>query len=227
MRRVAIALCVVAAVGCKKVEEVRLAPEAETPKPPVSKPAPSLATAELKIGGGDEAPPHLGFKIVKVYDGQMPTETQPGHADGGQWQFFDAITSDGAPFTFGWHAVAAKGDLPIAFGDGELATPARPRFVASLARAFGQSVPKAAGASRAAKPMKVRLVVLGQDVAAQPGGGYGGQGTAVATKLFFVGDDSADAEVFFNFNLAARTGEFSEKDADYDKDVVEIAAARL
>lgn len=219
MRMVLVATLVVGVVACEKREEPAPAakPYAGHPRTLHGNQAPNQAAPE---------PPHLAFRIVKVYEKQKPTSDGLGHAGGGTWQFFDAVTSDGAPFTFGWFAPPASGELPMSFGDFVLATADRARFVASLAKAFGQAVPATAGAARKGKPMRARLVVLGRNQKQLPGGGYGDGGTATATKLFF-SSGGAEAEVFFNFDAAAKTGEISEKDADYDKDLVGISASAL
>jgi len=239
MRKVLVAALAVGAVACAKHEEPQPPQPAykyqhsrELSRTPQRQPPPtgaavsgSAATAEVQLGGDREAP-HLAFRIVKVYDRQQPTPEGLGHADGGTWQFFDATTSDGAPFTFGMFAAPAKGELPMSFGEFVLATPDRARFVTALAKGFGQGVPAAATAARKGKPMQMRLVVLGRNQARLPGGGYGDGGTATATKLFFQAGGE-EAEVFFNFDVAKKSGEFSEKDADYDKALVGIAAAGL
>ncbi len=212
MRTFVVVAALAGAVGCAKTEEH-----------PVAEPAPAKATVQVPLGGNGDEPPHVAFRITKVYEAQKPIDVAPGHAAGGAWQFFDAVTSDGAPFTFGFLAPPAKGELPMSFGDGVLVTADGARFVSSLARGFAQPAPAAANTR---KPLKLRLVVLGRGLSRQPGGGYGEGGTATATKLFFA-SGATDAEVFFNFDVARRSGEFSEKDAEYDKDLVAIAAKTL
>jgi hypothetical protein len=225
MRRTAVAVALVGIVGCGKHEEPR--PKASPYAGHPSTLAGATPTSEVRLGGGaSDEPPHLGFRIVKVYEKQKATTDGLGHADGGSWEFFDAATSDGAPFTFGFFAAPAKGELPMSFGEGVLATSDRARFVASLAKGFGQPVPATARAARPGKPMALRLVVLGRNQARLPGGGYGDGGTATATKLFF-SSGATEAEVFFNFDVAKKSGEFSEKDADYDKDLIAMTAAAL
>lgn len=245
MRMVLVTTLVAGVVACEKHEEPRPAakpyaghprtlhgaqpaPSGATPAPSGATPsvAPSGGKAEVRLGNATGEPPHLAFRIVKVYDAQKPTGDGLGHAAGGTWQFFDAVTADGAPFTFGCFAPPAKGEVPMSFGDFVLATADRARFVASLAKGFGQEVPAAARAERKGKPIRARLVVLGRNQKQMPGGGYGDGGTATATKLFFE-SGGADAEVFFNFDVAGKSGEFSEKDADYDKELVGITAAGL
>ena len=237
MRMVLVTTLVVSVVACEKREEPAPAANPYTGHPrilhgnqPPAPGAPAVAasggTAEVPLGNRPGEPPHVPFRIVKVYEKQKPTSEGLGHAGGGSWQFFDAVTGDGAPFTFGWFAPPASGELPMSFGDFVLATADRARFVASLAKGFGQTVPSTAAAARKGKPMRARLVVLGRNQKQLPGGGYGDGGTATVTKLFFEAG-STEAEVFFNFDVTAKTGELSEKDADYDKDLVGISASTL
>jgi hypothetical protein len=72
----------------------------------------------------------------------------------------------------------------------------------------------------------MRLAVLGRNVGKNPGGGYGGKGDWVATKLF-PQKPKLEGEVFFNFSLGSKQGEFAEKDADYNKDVMAVFAQSL
>src|SRR6185312_1245854 len=54
-----------------------------------------------------------------------------------------------------------------------------------------------------------------------------GLGHADGGTWVFFDARGADAEVFFDFDVPKKSGEWSEKDADYDKDVVGISAAEL
>ncbi len=177
---------------------------------------------QVPLGGDGSEAPHVAFAITKVYEAQQPTPA--GHADGGTWQFFDAQTSDGAPFTFGFFAKPAQGDFPMSFGDASLSTPDRARLVASLAK--GLRVAKPTATKGKGTPLKMRLVVLGRGGAKRAGGGYGDGGKFVTTKLF-VESGGKQAEVFFNFDVAGKTGEFSEKDASYDKLLISIMGTAL
>ncbi len=236
-RKILAAALIVGVAACAKHEEPEAGKQPAKPykyshsrelsrQPQAQPPMPSGASAEVPLGKAGDEPRHVAFRIVKVYEAQKATGDGLGHADGGTWQFFDAVTSDGAPFTFGFVAKPASGEMPMGFGDFVLATAERGRFVASLAKGFGQAVPAAAGAARKGKPIHMRLVVLGRNQARSPGGGYSDGGSWTATKLFFEAS-GAEAEVFFNFDVVGKSGEFSEKDADYDKDVVGIAASQL
>lgn len=226
MRMVLVTTLVVGVVACEEHEEPKPSATAQAyaghPRTLHGNQPPSAAAAPAAT----VEPRHLAFSIVKVYGKQKPTATGRGHADGGTWEFFDATTSDGAPFTFGYFAPPPSGELPMSFGDCVLATADRARFVTSLAKAFGQALPEAATAAHKGKPLRMRMVVLGRNQKRQAGGSYADGGTATVTKLFFEAR-GADAEMFFDFDVAQKSGEFAEKDADYDKDVVGISAAEL
>jgi hypothetical protein len=199
------------------------------PKPIAAPPKPSGTSKpsgpfEAVLAG--ETPPHLAFRIAKTYPSQKVTSDGLGHAAGGTWVFFDAVTDDGAPFTFGVPAGPSAPGKDPAFGELVLATSDRARFVAALAKAFGQKVPGSATSARKGQPLKVAAAVLGRNLKVQPDGSYAEGGTATATKLFFeVGEQ--EAEVFFNFDTSASVGEFSEKDSDYDADLIAIASSHL
>jgi hypothetical protein len=122
---------------------------------------------------------------ARVYPSQQVTSDGLGHAAGGTWAFYDAATDDGAPFTFGVPAGPSAPGKDPEFGELVLATSNRARFVAALAKAFGQKVPISATSARKGQPMKVAVAVLGQNLKSQPDGSYGEGGTATATKLFF------------------------------------------
>src|SRR5262249_18459924 len=148
--------------------------------------------------------------------------------DGGEAIFFEAQTDAPAPahFSFGFFSRAPV-DAPFAFGDGILVAPNRgdaDRFLAQFGKAFHQPVPTHPRHSGGA--LNMRLAVLGRNVERSPGGGYGGKGDWVATKLF-PQKERLEGEVFFNFSIGSKRGEFAEKDSDYNKDVMAVFAQTL
>ncbi len=58
-------------------------------------------------------------------------------------------------------------------------------------------------------------------------GGFSGTGGGWTATKWFPEHDGLSGEIFFNFNLDKRQGEFSEKDADYADDLVAIFASAL
>jgi len=199
------------------------------PSAPLPKARPdSLGGSQIAVPlGTHEAPPELAFKIVKAYAAHKPSEQPPYHEPGGNWLFFDAQIEGAAParFSFGVEDVKPAGELPIAFASGQFSVADRAQgaaLTAALAGAFKQALP-APTAERPLAPLKMRLVVLGRGVTRLPSGGFQGIGNWTSTKLF-AQLGGHEGEVFFNFSPASGKGEFSEKDSDYNQDVVAVFA---
>jgi hypothetical protein len=205
----------------------------QTPPPPPPKvdavktpaaPSAKVLTAQVPIGGNGDAQPTLSFKIDKVYTNEKPAAQAPWHAPGGEWTYFDARTDGGAAFTVGVKAKKPAGDMPFAFGDVTVVPASREaggKLVEEFAKIFHAPAP-APGAQKPIQPAQLRVAVLGFDMACTPGGGCGGAGTWTATKWFLSG---GDVEVFFNYDLTGKRGDFSEKDSDYRKGLVAAFAA--
>lgn len=200
---------------------------APVPSPaPAPAPAPEGSRQQVRIGGADtDEQPRLAFRITTVYEQHKPDGVT--HSAGGEWTFFDAELADGTRFTFGWKAKSAANST-FAFGDAWITTPDRKHgeaFVSAFAKAFKVKAPPR-GPQKPLAPLQFGLAILGQRTERDPGGGFGGSGTWTATKLFPAANDK-DGEVFFNFSLAAKTGELAEKDSDYNEDVAAIWAIGL
>jgi hypothetical protein len=169
---------------------------------------------------------YLAMKITKVREKQKALDVAPWFADGGDWTFLECetekdpavrilvgTTMQGTP----------KGDIPISWGEAVLTVAdavAGARFVETLAKAFHQPLP----ASRGQKPalhVKMRTAVLGTSLVRDPRGGFkdGRTGNWVATK-WFLQDETAEAEIFFNFSTKEKRAEFSEKDEEYREDLI-------
>lgn len=73
----------------------------------------------------------------------------------------------------------------------------------------------------------MNTAVLGSSLKRESGGGFVGAGGGWTATKWFLTDVQTEAEVYFNFNLDKRQGEFSEKDADYADDLVSILASAL
>lgn len=216
MRRVVFCTALVALgiPACKKKDP---------PLPPLD----SVDTADASIaepgaGRGAQVP----FRIFAVHRDQKLLEVAPWHDAGGTWTFFDAKTTDGIAFGFGFDATKAAGSM--SFGKVILTVPGRDdgkRLVDLFAKRFRAPAP----AERSAQPLAFRpfsAVFLASDAKRTSGGFAGKGGGYYATKLFLQ-RPSVEAEVFFNFNLTAKEGQFSEKDSDYAKDLVEFLALEL
>ena len=84
-------------------------------------------------------------------------------------------------------------------------------------------------AEKSAQPLAPRpfkAVVLGADMKRSASGFEGTGGGYHATKLFLQ-RPGIEAELYFNFSLAEKSGGFSEKDPEYANDIVEFIASEL
>jgi hypothetical protein len=84
-------------------------------------------------------------------------------------------------------------------------------FIERFASAFHAQVPLVPAHTRSLRPMPFATAVLGQRMVRGKGGGFSaaGSGGWTASK-WFIEDNEAEAEVFFNFDLSAGVREFSE-----------------
>ena len=170
--------------------------------------------------------PQVTFTIEQVFVAQKPSTTAPWHEAGGTWTFFDAKTSDDTRFGFGFNVGKpmggmAEADVMLTVADRENGV----KLVSSLATRFKGRVP----AEKPAQPLAPRpfkAVVLGADMKRSASGFDGTGGGYHATKLFLQ-RPGIEAELYFNFSLAEKSGMFAEKDAEYADDVVEFIASEL
>jgi hypothetical protein len=101
------------------------------------------------------------------------------------------------------------------------------QFVELFAKSFSGTMPAESSNPQPPRPLFVNTAILAEDFRRDPGGGFTeGNGGWTATK-WFPTNDFAEAEVYFNFNIDQRMGEFSEKDAEYADDLLSILAAAL
>jgi hypothetical protein len=160
----------------------------------------------------------LRFNILKAYPNQKRIEQAPWHVDGGDWIFFDCRTAQprAAMFTVGVHPKSAKGGQ-IAWGEATIQVPNRDegvKLVEQMSNAFQQKSPPLRE-PQALQAWKFNTVVLGEGMKREPQGGFSPErGDWSATK-WFLERDGFSAEVFFNYSLKERKGEFSEKDPEY------------
>jgi len=182
--------------------------------------------AEPGVGPDSDAQPRVGFLIDTVYEHQRPTERAPWRTAGGDWTFFDAHTEAGARFSFGWKQGALKNSM--AFGEA-LWSVSDPNQGADLigrfARAFDGKVPPPMP-QQPLHPEPFSLAVLGDALGRGDAGGFSGVGNWHATKLFLQ-RPGIEAEVFFNFDLVDKRGEFAEKDSEYANDLLLFMAREL
>jgi hypothetical protein len=169
--------------------------------------------------------PNLPFSIGTVYAHQEPTQSPPWHVEGGDWTFLDATLpgSPAVPFTVGVE-MARPGASSMGFGKGIITVPDREAGARFLAR-FGAAFKTAPPPPRRATPLQATpfsIAVLGTSMKPIRGGSE----TWSATK-WFLQDEDLEAEVFFNYDLDGKVGEFSEKDEDYRTALLATLAIHL
>ena len=189
-------------------------------KSDVARIQPGARPVESEDGG------FLPLKIVKSYSRQKPLEQAPWHSDGGDWTFLDCQLAKDAKtvVVIGVRArTPPTGDSPFGWGEAIVAVNdanVGGRFVDAFAKAFPQTVPSSHG-NKPSGRLNANTAVLGSNLKRDPQGGFREQnGTWTATKWFF-GEESGEAEVFFNYNIAEKKAEFSEKDEEYREALVE------
>jgi hypothetical protein len=188
--------------------------------------------AEIRIGGDEDEARHLSFKITTVYEKQKTSSEPPFHAKGGDWTFFDcqAASDPKVAFTVGVMAKGGAGGAPVAWGKAVLVVKDREaggRFVKLFSKSFSGMVPKAVEKPYMPKPLFISTAILGQNLAREAKGGFSGEGGGWTATKWFPEQDGRSGEVFFNYNLTKRQGEFSEKDADYADDLLAVFASAL
>jgi hypothetical protein len=187
--------------------------------------------AGLSFGDDADEQHQLPFKIMRIYERQKSTVNAPYHVDGGEWTFFDclALSDPTVSFTVGVSA-RSDGGGPSAWGKANLIVKDREagaRFVELFSKVFSGKLPKPVKRAHAPVPLSINTAILGQNINRARGGGFSvAAGGWTATK-WFPERDGFEGEVFFNYNLAERQGEFGEKDADYADDLVAIFASAL
>ena len=187
-----------------------------------------LTRTEVGVGAGEsENWGYLGLKIVKLHEHQKALDKAPWHEPGGDWTFLECAAEKDAAVqvVVGSRARGStKGDIPISWGEAFLAVSnpsAGAGFVEAFSKAFHQPLPPRHGE----KPpgfLKMGTAMLGANLVRDPKGGYttGRKGTWTTTK-WFLQSETAEAEVFFNYSVAAGRAEFCEKDEEYREELVE------
>jgi len=181
--------------------------------------------AEPGVGRATDSSPRVEFSIDAVFKNQKLADTAPWHVAGGDWTFFDAHTSAGIRFGFGWTHPPLRDSM--AFGKAIWSVP-DPNMGADLVRVFAQvfdgKVPPPAQ-QQLLHPQPFSLVSLG-DALGRDDSGFSGAGTWHANKLFLQ-RPGIEAELFFNFDLAEKVGEFAQKDSEYTSDLLTFMAREL
>ena len=120
--------------------------------------------------------------------------------------------------------------MPSAWGKAVLIVKDREagaRFVELFSKAFSGKLPTPVNQAHVPKPLSINTAILGHNMDREREGGFSGAAGGWTATKWFPEHDGLSGEVFFNFNLDKRQGEFSEKDADYADDLVAIFASAL
>ncbi len=188
--------------------------------------------AEMRIGDGPDEAPHLSFKITTVHEHQKPSADAPYHIDGGEWTFFDCHASSDPKvvFTVGTASKSSDGNSPSAGDKAFLIVKDREagvRFVELFSKAFSGKLPASRNHAHVPKPLAINTAVLGYNVNRERDGGFSGTAGGWTATKWFPEHDGQSGQIFFNYDLVKRQGEFSEKDADYADDLVAMFASAL
>ena len=200
------------------------------PQAPMNDDSKEAPQAELRSGDDTDEAPHLSFRIRSVHEHQKLSADAPYHIEGGEWTFFDCQASSDPKvvFTVGTAPKSSEDGVPLAWGKAVLIVKDREagaRFVELFSKAFSGKLPANLNHAHVPKPLSINTAILGYNMDRGREGGFSGtEGGWTATK-WFPENDGQSGEVFFNFNLDKRQGEFSEKDAEYADDLAAIFAS--
>jgi hypothetical protein len=202
------------------------------PKPLVNDDSKDPPRAELRSGDDTDESPHLSFKITTVHEHQKSSADAPYHIEGGEWTFFDCQASNDPKvvFTVGSTSKSSDGDVPSAWGKAVLIVKDREagaRFVELFSKVFSGKPRTHVNPAHVPKPLFINTAILGYNLDRELAGGFSGTAGGWTATKWFPEFDGLSGEVFFNFSLDKRLGEFSEKDADYADDLAAIFASAL
>jgi hypothetical protein len=200
------------------------------PQAPTSGDTEQPSKAEYRIGGDPDQQPRLPFTISAVHVNRSPSKKAPFHAEGGDWTFFDchAISDAKAVFTVGVASGKTSEKLGISWGKAILAVKDRDagaRFVDLFSKAFSGKTPPTVQRPYEPTALSINTAVLGRDMRRGETGEYLGTGGGWTLIKWFPEHDDRSGEVYFNYNLDQRQGEFSEKDPEYADDLVALFAS--
>jgi hypothetical protein len=232
---VAVCLLVLPITGCQRGQNRSQVGEKEVP--PVTGDVKDAAgkdgmRVQPRLGDGDEESwGQLDFDITAVHKDRKLLEARPWHAKDGDWTILECRTQAPNPVDFlvGVRTKRKGVDVISAWGEATLLVSDRAageRIVEIFSRAFHHESPKA----RKPQPLqgwKFGTAILGEDLRRAPKGGFDGEGGGWNATKWFPEIDGFNAEVFFNYNLRSRKGEFSEKDPDYREDLLAAFATAL
>jgi hypothetical protein len=188
---------------------------------------------EVSIGGAPgREHPHLSFTITSVHEGQNPSPIAPYHVPGGEWTYLDCETTSEprAAFTVGLWSQKSTGPVPVAWGRAALIVKDREagvRFLDSFRTAFPGAMPAPAQQAVVPGPLFIKTAILGDSLDRDPRGGFSGRGGGWSATKWFPEQAGLAGEIYFNWNLGQRQGEWSEKDAACRDRLLEVFALAL
>jgi hypothetical protein len=189
---------------------------------------------EVRVGGTDaDEPGRLPFTITAVHEKQKLSTDAPLHVKGGEWTVFDcqARTNAKVDFTIGViEKRGAGGAPPVAWGRAVLIVKDREAgnsFVELFGKSFPGAMPKTIKRPHVPEPLFINTAILGENLHREAKGGFSGKGGGWTATKWFPEHDGRSGEVYLNYNLGERQGEFSEKDAGYADDLLAIFASAL
>lgn len=209
--------------GCGKTPMPQSPTNSERKQPP---------QAELRIGDDQDETRHLPFKITAVHEKRRPSVAAPFHTAGGEWTFFDCQASSDpkVSFTVGVLSKSSARNVPIAWGKAILIVRDREagaRFVELFSKVFTGKLPTPVKRAYEPGPLSIRTAILGHNMHREKQGGFSGEAGGWAATKWFPEHDGESGEVYFNYDLSNREGEFSEKDAEYADPLVALFASAL
>jgi len=199
-------------------------------------PAPRLDESQrVQVGIGepdDSKRGQMSFRITAIRENQKPSRDAPFHEDGGDWTFFDcqAVADSEVVFTVGVKSKRATGDAPFAFGRATLIVKDKTsgeRFLSLFGKFFSGAIPASSNRPYEPPPLEMSAAILGEDLRRHSEGGFSGAGGGWTATKWFPEFDGRYGEVYFNYNVGERTGEFGEKDAEYADDLLAVFAGAL
>jgi len=161
--------------------------------------------------------PHLEFEILDAR-ARQPLASEP---NGGEWTVLRCrlLSDEKAVFFLAERSGAVSGDVPMAWGEARLWVESAEDaggLVAAFTRAF-LGRPRTRTLTKPSPPLCFSTVVLSRDAGRSSEGGLvGGGGSWTATKWFY---EEAD-EIFVNWSVEEKRGEFGEKDEAYRNGLV-------
>ena len=202
------------------------------PQAPMNDDPKQLPQAELRIGGDQDERHRLPFQITTVYEKHKPSVAPLFHDQGGEWTFMDCQAGNDpkVAFTVGIFSQSGAGNVPFAWGNAVLIVKDREagaRFVASFSKAFSGKVPTPLKQAHVPGLLSVKTAILGHNMNRTEKGGFSSEGGDWMATKWFPEHDGRSGEVYFNYNLGNRQGEFSEKDTDYADDLVAVFSSAL